>query len=96
VQDNWFKTESKEGFFVPLGTIGDASELGLALRHHRQAAGWTLSEAAALSGVGIRFLSELERGKKTASLGKTLQVLQRFGLDLWLRPRGGGRSKRRA
>jgi hypothetical protein len=35
-----------------------------------------------LCGVGERFLSELERGKASASLGKTLQVLKRLGLKI--------------
>jgi len=49
----------------------------------------TLSEAASLSGVGIRFLLELEHGKPTASIGKALQVLGRLGLDVYVVPRGG-------
>lgn len=49
-----------------------------------------LVEAAGLSGVGIRFLSELERGKPTAALGKALTVLERMGLELWVAPRGTG------
>ena len=31
-------------------------------------------------GVGVRFLHELEHGKATARLGKTLTVVQRLGL----------------
>ena len=42
--------------------------------------GLTQRDAAGLCGVGERFLSELERGKASASLGKTLQVLKRLGL----------------
>ncbi len=44
--------------------------------------GLTQLDTAGLCGVGERFLSELERGKPTASLGKTLQVLNRLGLKI--------------
>lgn len=46
--------------------------------------GLTQLNAAGLCGVGERFLSELERGKPTAQLGKTLQVMQRLGIRLEL------------
>jgi hypothetical protein len=36
----------------------------------------------------VRFLSELERGKETAEIGKVLRVLERLGLELVVVPRG--------
>jgi transcriptional regulator with XRE-family HTH domain len=39
-------------------------------------------ELAAAAGVGLRFLVELERGKPTVQLGRTLSVLAAVGLDL--------------
>jgi hypothetical protein len=41
-----------------------------------------------MAGVGIRFLSELERGKATLQIGMALEVLQLFGLELHVSPRG--------
>lgn len=41
-------------------------------------------ELAAAAGVGLRFLVELENGKATVQLGKTLDVLAATGLDLQL------------
>jgi y4mF family transcriptional regulator len=76
----------------PYGKIADVAQIGAAIRNKRRAIGMRQSELAALSGVGTRFLSDLENGKTTAELGKTLQVLQRLGLDLWLEPRGSGRT----
>lgn len=73
---------------VPFGKVADAAALGRLIRARRKASGVTLGQAAGLAGVGIRFLSELERGKATASLGKTLRVLERFGLELYVEPRG--------
>lgn len=40
-----------------------------------------------MSGVGTKFLSQLENGKETAELGKVLQVLRKLGLDVYIFPR---------
>ena len=41
-----------------------------------------------MAGVGVRFLSELERGKPTLQIGLAIAVLQLFGLELYVRARG--------
>ncbi len=58
----------------------NAMALGRAIRQQRKQMGLTQLDAAGLCGVGERFLSELERGKESASLGKALQVIKRLGL----------------
>jgi HTH-type transcriptional regulator/antitoxin HipB len=65
----------------------DATALGKAIRRHRKSLGLTQQDAAGLCGVGERFLSELERGKESASLGKALQVIRRLGLRVILTDR---------
>ena len=62
--------------------IGSAKELGKLIMHERKAQELTQTQLAGLSGVGITFLSNLENGKQTAELGKTLNVLATLGLDL--------------
>lgn len=62
--------------------IGSTKELGKLIMHERIAQGLTQTQLAGLSGVGITFLSNLENGKQTAELGKTLNVLATLGLDL--------------
>ena len=62
--------------------------LGAAIRDKRKSMGVRQDELAGMSGVGVRFLSELERGKVTCEMGKALQVLERLGLELWVTPRG--------
>ena len=62
--------------------INDTRALGTLIKQHRKSMGLTQRDAAGLCGVGERFLSELERGKPTASLGKTVQVIKRLGLKL--------------
>ena len=73
---------------VPHGKIRSVKELGALVRQRRKDAGVLQADAAALAGVGARFLSELERGKETAEVGKVLQVLDRLGLELLVVPRG--------
>lgn len=67
--------------------VKTTKELGQLLRNYRKSQGISLEKLAALSNVGTRFLSELERGKETAELGKTLYILQRLGIDIFLKPR---------
>lgn len=73
---------------IPYGIITSISQLGWIIRGYRKELGVRQDEAASLAGVGTRFLSELERGKETAEVGKVLQVLQRMGLDVSVVPRG--------
>jgi len=68
--------------------VSNTKELGALVRQRRKQAGLTLKDAAGMAGVGIRFLSELERGKPTLQLGLAIEVLQLFGLELDVRARG--------
>jgi HTH-type transcriptional regulator / antitoxin HipB len=71
-----------------MNKVSNAKELGAIVRQRRKEAGLTLKDAAGIAGVGIRFLSELERGKPTLQLGLAIEVLQLFGLELHVRGRG--------
>jgi HTH-type transcriptional regulator/antitoxin HipB len=64
-----------------------AADIGAAIRKKRKEDGLTLADAAALCGVGYRFLSDLENGKATVQMGKVLQVLTALGLDLYIASR---------
>ena len=63
------------------------NDLGEAIRSFRKEKQLTLETLSGLSNVGMRFLSELERGKETAELGKALQVLRNLGLAVIIKPR---------
>lgn len=65
-------------------TVTDASTVGTAIRQARRAHGLTQSQLAGLAGTGLRFVSELERGKPNVSLDKMLAVLAVLGLRLQL------------
>ena len=67
--------------------IIDASGFGAVLREERRRQGYTQQEVADYSGVGITFVSQLERGKPTAELGKALRVMQMLGIDFFAEPR---------
>lgn len=78
------------------GIVHSAKELGALTRAHRKARGLTLEQTAGIGGTGIRFLSELERGKPTAQLGKALEALRLLGLEVLIVPRGEADRLRRA
>ncbi len=57
-------------------------DLGGYIRSKRKIFKLTQVELAERSGVGIRFVRELERGKATLQLDKVNQVLALFGEEL--------------
>jgi HTH-type transcriptional regulator/antitoxin HipB len=59
-------------------------ELGRIVRKERKAMGLTQADLALTSGTGMRFISDLENGKPTCQIGKTLTVLKTLGLRLAL------------
>jgi y4mF family transcriptional regulator len=54
-------------------------QLSAFIKEKRRFAGLTQPELAEKAGVGLRFIRELEQGKKTLRLDKVNQVLQLFG-----------------
>ena len=51
------------------------------IRENRKAAGLTQEEFALRSGLGLRFVRELEQGKETVRLDKVNQALSMFGME---------------
>lgn len=68
----------------------EPAELGRRVRAQRRKHRLRQAELAAIAGVGNRFLSELEHGKSTLELGRTLRVLQALGLEIRLSERHWG------
>ena len=58
------------------------AEIGRIVRAARRAQGLRQDQLAGAAGVGVRFLSELERGKPTVRLEKMLAVLDTLGCRL--------------
>jgi y4mF family transcriptional regulator len=68
-------------------------DLGRLVKRERKAMGLTQAELALASGTGMRFLSDLENGKPTCQIGKTLTVLKTLGIRLTMSsPRNPGRG----
>jgi y4mF family transcriptional regulator len=67
--------------------VTSPEELGKAIRSSRKKIGLTQKKLASLAGVGARFLSELERGKATAQVGKTLMIMSLLGLEMHINER---------
>ena len=63
------------------------AQLGAAIRARRRELGVTQKDLAMASGTGLRFIIDMEKGKRTCQTGKMLQVLQALGLDFSV---GGG------
>jgi y4mF family transcriptional regulator len=63
-----------------------AAEIGEIVRTTRKASGLRQDELAGAAGVGLRFIVDLEAGKPTAQIGKTLQVLAALGCSLDITP----------
>lgn len=61
-------------------------ELGSLARAHRKSKKLTLKTLSGLSNLSIKFLSEFERGKPTAEVGKVLHALRILGLEVIVRP----------
>ena len=73
---------------VQYGAIRSAEELGKLARAHRKQRKLTLETISGLGNLSTRFLSEFERGKETAELGKVLKALRTLGLEVVIQPRG--------
>lgn len=57
------------------------SRIGEYIKQERKKAGLTQEEFAMRSGLGIRFVRELEQGKETVRLDKVNQALAMFGME---------------
>ena len=64
--------------------ISKPEELGRIVKQERKAMGLTQADLALTSGTGTRFISDLESGKPTCQIGKTLTVLKTLGLRFTL------------
>ena len=63
-----------------------AKQIGEVVKNTRKGMGVTQKDLALTSGTGLRFIIELEQGKPTCQLEKTLTVLNTLGIKLELIP----------
>jgi y4mF family transcriptional regulator len=68
--------------------VMSTKELGELLRKKRKDQGLTQARVAEHCGLSPRFISEVERGKASAEIGKVLYLLATLGVDLIIDTRG--------
>ena len=72
----------------PPARVRSPAALGRLARRERKRQGLTLDTVYSATGLSTRFLSEFERGKPNASLGRVIQTLQALGLEMMVLSRG--------
>lgn len=67
--------------------INNAEMLGLAIRKRRKELGYTQGFIADFTGLSVSFISDTERGKETAEVGKIIKLISTLGLDILIERR---------
>ncbi len=68
-------------------TITSAAKFGEKIRERRKQLHYTQGYLSEFSGLSVSFISDLERGKKTAELEKAIYLAGLLGMDLHLTER---------
>ena len=63
-------------------SVNKVKKIGALVKNARKEQGLTQAQLAATTGVGVRFVRELEQGKDSCHVGKSLLVLSMLGLDI--------------
>ncbi|NBT42013.1 MAG: transcriptional regulator [Alphaproteobacteria bacterium] len=63
-------------------TDNKIEKLGYIVKQVRKEQGLTQEQLAATTGVGVRFIRELEHGKESCHIGKALNVVSMLGIDI--------------
>lgn len=66
----------------------DSVSLGNLIRNRRKELNYTQAYIADFTGLSVTFISDVERGKKTAEIGKIFELLHVLGLDINVEVRG--------
>ena len=62
--------------------LNGAAQFGEAIRRFRKKRGLNQQQLADLVGCSIMYISQLERGKETAELGKALKILDALDVEI--------------
>jgi HTH-type transcriptional regulator / antitoxin HipB len=68
--------------------VSTVTQLGQLVRNARKEQGLTQADISGLANIGNRFIVDLEKGKPTIQMQKTLDVLALLGLELVVRQKG--------
>lgn len=72
---------------LQFGAVTNTEQIGVLIRALRKQKKLSLETLAGITNLGVRFISELERGKETVQLGKALLLLKSLGLEISIKPR---------
>jgi transcriptional regulator with XRE-family HTH domain len=67
--------------------VNDSASLGQAIRNRRKELSYTQKYISEITGFSMSFLSDLENGKTTCEIGKTLHIMNMLGLNLTVEAR---------
>ena len=81
-------------YLYPNGYKMEDREIAAFVKEMRKKFNLTQVDLADKSGVGLRFVRELEQGKQTLRMDKINQVLSLFGRQVGAVEAGGGSRKR--
>lgn len=68
--------------------VTSPQELGREIRRRRKELQYTQAFLSEFSGLSVSFISDIERGKTTAEIGKILHLVNLLGMDLEICVRG--------
>ncbi|MCR5125641.1 MAG: helix-turn-helix domain-containing protein [Treponema sp.] len=68
--------------------VNDSVSLGQAIRNRRKELSYTQKYISEVTGFSMSFLSDLENGKPTCEIGKTMHIMNMLGLNLNVEARG--------
>ncbi len=72
-------------FPASVGTVSDVGEIVESIRKQQ---GLTQLDVSGLTGLGVRFMVDLEKGKPTIQMQKVLDVLTQLGLEIVIAKKG--------
>ena len=72
----------EEQIVYTLINLKGPSQFGEAIRRFRKLRGLNQQQLADLAGCSIMYVSQLERGKETAELGKAMKILDALEVDI--------------
>ena len=75
----------QSGLPASIGTVSDVGEIVESVRKHQ---GLTQLDVSGLTGLGVRFMVDLEKGKPTIQMQKVLDVLAQLGLEIVIAKKG--------
>lgn len=67
--------------------IENSRDFGIVLKKRRKELGYTQKYISEYTGFSVSFISDLERGKETAELGKAIFLANLLGMDCLVRER---------